>query len=439
MDNHLIQNIANFYYIIVKGLLDASSSMVIGVVSTVVWAAAGAIYLLNQYLNWVGDSTDAAKSLKFFAKAHAKLFVVWFLVMGASPIFGTMASWAGTRVIEAANGPMVDATQKLFSQVLDTTISMVELEGAYANAMFEATPVLNKLSGYRLEDLSGMTDAQASATLANAVNNQEMAMRDLQAQLAAARKMATSDNPDRARLGNESVASIRERIDSTTATINDLKAKAKAQKPVPPPKEDGWFAKLTSIAQMGVQVFVGFVSSAISAPWLALCHLSATITLLPGILLGLWGSWKLIGAAVELFSYLFSFAAKVIVASMISVGFAPLSMISFLFPSTQQYGKNFCLWWAQAIVASISLGIVVQLGAYGVGAITDSVGGLSVELTRILLGGLSGTASTGMALTESIGAGTALLSVGYSMSFLTQLVKGSISASAGLVSGHFHA
>ncbi|WLT32750.1 hypothetical protein [Geothrix sp. PMB-07] len=130
MDNHLIQNIANFYYIIVKGLLDASSNMVIGVVSTVVWAAAGAIFLLNQYLNWVGDSTDGAKSLKFFAKAHAKLFVVWFLVMGASPIFGTMASWAGTRVIEAANGPMVDATQKLFSQMLDTTISMVELEGA---------------------------------------------------------------------------------------------------------------------------------------------------------------------------------------------------------------------------------------------------------------------------------------------------------------------
>ena len=331
---------------------------------------------------------------------------------------------------------MTDAMQTLFSQMMDTTLAMVELEGAYAEGMFNANPATNFMSGNTLSDLTGMSDTQAQAALLNATQAQNMAMRDLQAQLTSAQKMASSTNPDRARVGAASVAEIQEKISSTNATLQSLKSQ---QKPVPAPKDDGWFAKLTSGVMSISGYIIGLTSLAYTLPWMVIYHLVSIIILLPGILLGLWGAWKLIGAAVELFSYLFSFAAKVIVAAMISVGLAPLSMLSLLFPSTQEYGKHLISWWIQAIVATMSLGIVVTLGAFGIGAITDSVGGLTVELTRVLLGGLAGTASPSVALFDSVAAGTALLSVGYSMSFLTQFVKGAVSASSGLVSGHFHA
>ena len=433
----LIYNIANFYSIIVSKLASAGLNTVITVSVTAVLSGAGAIFILWQYIEWVKEcQTNSIKSFVHFFKVYAKLFAIWILVSGSPVLFGTLNSWASTRVMEAANGPMVDATQALFTQMMDTTLAMVELEGAYAEAMFNANPATNFMTGNTLSDLTGMSDTQAQAALLNASQAQTMAMRDLQAQLTAAQKMATSTNPDRARIGAANVADIQVKIDSTNTTLQSLKSQ---QKPVPAPKDDGWFARLISGVMTISGYITGIASLAYTLPWMVIYHLAAIIILLPGILLGLWGAWKLIGAAVELFSYLFSFAAKVIVAAMISVGLAPLSMLSLLFPSTQEYGKHLISWWFQAIVATMSLGVVVTLGAFGIGAITDSVGGLTVELTRVLLGGLAGTASPSVALFDSVAAGSALLAVGYSMSFLTQFVKGAISASAGLVSGHFHA
>ncbi len=434
----LIYNIANFYNLIVQKLASASLNTVVTVSVTSLLAGAGAVFLLVRYLDWVGEAhANSIKSLVEFAKVHVKLIAIWVLVMGSPVLFGTLSNWASARVLEAANGPMVDATQTLFSQMLDTTISMIDLEGAYANAMFEANPATSFASGYTLGDMSGMTDTQNQAALLNAVQAQDMAMRDLQSQLTAAQKMAASTNPDRARLGADNVAAIQAKIDQGKATLTELKAQQKP--PAKAPKDDGWFGKLTSGVQSIFWYVVAGVNSLYTIPWMVIYHLVAIVILAPGILLGLWGAWKLVGAAVELFSYLFSFAAKVIVAAMISVGLAPLSMLSLLFPVTQEYGKHLISWWLQAIVATMAVGVVVSIVAFGIGAITDSVGGLTVELTRVLLGGLAGTASPTGALTDSILAGGCLLGVGYSMSFLTQFVKGAVSASAGLVSGHFHA
>jgi len=437
--DHLIYDIAKFYRMILDSMLSADLGTVVTVASTALWAGAGAIYLLWRYLDWVGESSEnGARTIKFFSSTYSKFFMVWFLVMASPVIFWTMASWAGKRVAEAADGPMVDATQGLFSQMMDTSISMIDLEGAYANAMFTANPATNFLSGYTIGDTTGMTDSQNQAATLNAVQAQEMAMRDLNAQLTAAQRMAESSNVERARVGQQAVADLQSRIDSTKTTLSKLKDQKDVKK-VDPPKDDGWFAKITSGVQTGLWYGVAIVNSLYTIPWMVIYHLAAIVTLLPGILLSLWGAWKLIGASVELFSYLFSLAAKVAIGTLISVGLAPLSMLSLLFPATQEYGKHLISWWFQVILTALTLSVVVTLGAAGIGAVTDSVGGYGVELTRLLLGGLSGTVEPSIAIVESIKAGLTILSVGYSMTFMTSLTKACAQSASSLLTGHFHA
>ena len=162
----LIYNIANFYSIIVSTLAKASLNTVITVSVAALLSGAGAVFLLLQYLDWIKEGhTNSVKTFVHFFRVHVKLFVIWILVSGSPVLFGTLNSWASARVMEAANGPMVDATQALFTQMMDTTLAMVELEGAYAEAMFNANPATNFMTGNTLSDLTGMSDTQAQAAL----------------------------------------------------------------------------------------------------------------------------------------------------------------------------------------------------------------------------------------------------------------------------------
>lgn len=434
--NDIIQSIANFYSVMVSTLISVKLLVADAFSSTALWVGAAAIYFLYQWLNWVGEETGGLKAIVRFFRAHAHAATVWFFALSAPLIVTSLTGWSGAKAQAAANGPMVASTNKLFNQMLDTTGSMAELIPAYTDAMMDANPVTKIMQDNSVEGMMGLSDAQKFQSAQNAIMARDMALRDLQRQLENAKKLAGSNNPDQARIGQDLVGSLQAKINESEATIKSLQDQTKT--PPAAAKDDGVMGSILGTMKGGLKLLLISISSTVGAVIEAFCFLGAAASLAPGILLGLWGAWKLIGAAVELFSYCFSFAAKVACGGLISVLVAPLAMLTFLFPVSREYGKHFVSWWIQIILGAFTFGVIVQLGAYGVDAVTDSVGGLTVELTRVLLGGLSGTASPTVAFFDAIKAGSALLSVGYSMSFLTQFVKGSVSTSVGMVTGQAH-
>lgn len=435
--NDIIQSIANFYSTMVSTLTGASPLVMATFSATAVWAGVATIYFLYQWLNWVGEESGGPKIVVYFFKTYSFAATVWFFAVSAPVIVMSLTAWSGAKVQAAANGPMVASTNKLFNQMLDTTGSMAELIPAYADAMVDATPGLNVLDQSSVEAVSGLSDAQKFQAAQNAIMARDMALRDLRRQLDNAKKLAASNNPDQARIGQELVGTIQTKITESENTIRSLQEQTKT--PPAAARDDGIMGSILGTLKGGIKILLAPIDMTVGATIKALYMLAAIASLGPGILLGLWGAWKLIGAAVELFTYCFAFAAKVACGGLVSTGYAPVALLTFLFPASREYGRHFVSWWVQLILGAFAFGVIVQLGAYGVDAVTDSVGGLTVELTRVLLGGLSGTASPTVAFVDAIKAGSALLSVGYSMSFLTQFVRASVSTSVGMVSGHFNA
>lgn len=437
---NLITSIGNFFQSFLLQIQGAKFTTTTQSVITILFILAAVARMGHATLRWIqkDSSSSLPEATIEFGREVGKIYLIWGLVAAAPFLVGAVSSAATSNVKN-----LVPTVASAAQGVLDTMGNQVQaiwnMQSTVASNLAENNPWL--FQGYQDQLIAGSGRTEDTQLVQAAMQrNAQVARTEFQSQLSQAQKLIASPDPKVQAQGQALKQQAQQGLKNlenglSTATTNAGNAKADQQDALNARnfKSDGWanvafgLRMLTAGFTLGISEFFLWIKR-------CLAGLVAFVVLAPGLLLAVMGSWKVIQAAVGLFSHLVSYAAVLVLAASFGLTLGPLAMLCFATDSFKSYGFAFVSFWFQALAGSLVLAAAVKILVTGFGTLSAycaSIGSAVVAALGSAQGGITGTLMT------SLVAGLGFLMAGLAMDFFGTLVQKAPTAGIGQISGSF--
>jgi hypothetical protein len=426
----LIVSISNFF----SSLMGMVSKAGFGPTGAIAWSAIfigiGVARLLWSFQQYRSD--DFGGSFITFLKTSGKMALIWFLIAGSPWIFGGIASFVQGNVQNAAQGPITQQAQGLFNTLSQDVKVLWWMEPVAEREIFDTMPAQVKSmtpTAFQPSATGALVGGAKAAVLINQMS--DTWTQNSLTQSAQAKRMLASSNPKVRIAGQQLMANAVLQAQATGQAAMNLGTMAQQVAPAAQAEQNasGDGSSLSLVPMLdGLNAIMGIIV-------MLTCTAGGILVVGPSLVLAVTALLKVISSAIEIFTYLFGFAAMVVVVSGFAVVLGPLAMFSFFSEHWSKYGWNFVSFWIQALVASIAVVVMTSI----LGTAFGSLGGFMSQ-AAILVAGAAASKGTGpldMALQALMG-GVLFLGMGLALSYLSSFLQKALSGTTAMVHGSLH-
>lgn len=427
---NLITSIGNFFQNILLQIQGAKFTSTTQSVITILFILVAVARIAQATLRWLQKSSGEGlpEAVTEYGREIGKVYLIWGLVAAAPFLVGAVSS-AATSNVKGLVPTVASAAQGVLDTMGDQVEAIWATQSTVVSNLSADSPWL--FDGFQDADAQSADAQVAQAAMAR---NAQVARSEFQQQLAQAQKLIASGNANLQAQGQALKQQAQQglkNLDDGLATAKTAATTAKAGQAVQ--KEDsGW--TLVSV----LRSFAGGMSLGLSEFFLLVKRVIASITafvvIAPALLLAIMGAWKVIQAAIGLFSHLAGYCTALALAASFGLALGPLAMLAYATETFKSFGHAFVSFWFQALAGSIVLAAAVKILVVGFGTLSAycaSIGSAAVASLGSGQGGISGTLFHGLV------AGLGFLAAGLAMDFFSNLVQKGPTAGIGQISGSF--